>query len=125
MRFLADMGVDQRVVAWLRAAGHDAIHLRDEGLHRLPDDDIFDKAIAEARIVLTFDLDFGEIAALASGRVASVILFRLPDARYARVIERLQAVLPTSTEALAAGAVVIVEPARHRIRELPNVRAGA
>lgn len=125
MRFLADMGVDQRVVAWLRAAGHDAIHLRDEGLHRLPDDDIFDKAIAEARIILTFDLDFGEIAALASGRVASVILFRLPDARYARVIERLQAVLPTSTEALAAGAVVIVEPARHRIRQLPNVRAGS
>ena len=119
------MGVDQRVVAWLRAAGHDAIHLRDENLHRLPDTDVFDKAVTEARIILTFDLDFGEIAALTSGRVASIILFRLPDARYARVIERLQAVLSTSAEALAAGAVVIVEPARHRIRELPNLRTGS
>jgi uncharacterized protein DUF5615 len=35
VRFLADRGVDQRVVAWLRAVGHDAVHLRDEGLHRL------------------------------------------------------------------------------------------
>jgi predicted nuclease of predicted toxin-antitoxin system len=67
VRFLADMGVDQRVVAWLRAAGHDAVHLRDEGLQRLPDEGVFEKAIAEGRIVLTFDLDFGEIAALAVG----------------------------------------------------------
>ena len=60
--------------------GHDAVHLRDEGLHRLPDEAIFDKAIAEARIILTFDLDFGEIAARAKGRATSVVLFRLPDA---------------------------------------------
>jgi len=68
MRFLADMGVDQRVVAWLRAGGHDAVHLRDEGLQRLADEAVFDKAVVERRIILTFDLDFGEIVALAGGR---------------------------------------------------------
>jgi predicted nuclease of predicted toxin-antitoxin system len=31
MRFLADMGVSERVVEWLRTNGHDAVHLRDEG----------------------------------------------------------------------------------------------
>ena len=65
MRFLADMGVDGRVVQWLRGRGHEASHLRDEGLQRLPNGEIFIKAIAEQRILLTFDLDFGEIAALA------------------------------------------------------------
>jgi uncharacterized protein (DUF433 family) len=44
MRFLADMGVSQQVVEWLRAHGHDAVHLRDEGLQRLPNDEIFQKA---------------------------------------------------------------------------------
>jgi predicted nuclease of predicted toxin-antitoxin system len=44
MRFLADMGVSQRVVTWLREQGHDAIHLRDEGLQRLANGDIFTKA---------------------------------------------------------------------------------
>ena len=29
MRFLADMGVSQQVVYWLRTNGHDAVHLRD------------------------------------------------------------------------------------------------
>jgi predicted nuclease of predicted toxin-antitoxin system len=41
MRFLGDMGVSWRVIEWLRAGGHDAVHLRDEGLQRLPNGDIF------------------------------------------------------------------------------------
>ncbi|KJU83424.1 hypothetical protein MBAV_004381, partial [Candidatus Magnetobacterium bavaricum] len=61
MRFLADMGVSWRVVQYLIQEGHEAIHIREEGLHRLPNGKIFDKAYAEKRIVLTFDLDFGEI----------------------------------------------------------------
>jgi predicted nuclease of predicted toxin-antitoxin system len=72
------MGVDERVVAWLRSAGHDAVHLRDEGLHRLSDDAIFEKAIAEARILLTFDLEFGEIAALARGESQASSCFACP-----------------------------------------------
>jgi len=43
MRFLADMCVDVRVVGWLREQGHDAVHLRDEGLHRMPNGEIFEK----------------------------------------------------------------------------------
>jgi predicted nuclease of predicted toxin-antitoxin system len=43
VRFLADMGVSQGVVEWLRSAGHDAMHLRDEGLHRLANGEIFKK----------------------------------------------------------------------------------
>jgi predicted nuclease of predicted toxin-antitoxin system len=62
VRFLADMGVDVRVVDWLRGQGHDAVHLREEGLHRAPDEQVFAKALAEEWIVLTFDLDFGDLA---------------------------------------------------------------
>lgn len=50
MRFLADMGVALRVVERLRAEGHDVIHLREEGLHRLPNGAILDKAAAERRL---------------------------------------------------------------------------
>jgi predicted nuclease of predicted toxin-antitoxin system len=118
MRFLADMGVAQRTVEWLRAEGHDAVHLRDEGLQRMPNGQIFDKAAAEGRIVLTFDLDFGEIVALSGGRRASVILFRLHNTRTSHVIDRLQKVLKDSSDALEQGAIVVVEESRHRTRRL-------
>lgn len=103
MRFLADMGVDVRVVEWLRRHGHDAVHLREEGLHRAPDEQVFAKALAEDRIVLTFDLDFGDLAVVTRERTARVILFRLENARTAHVIERIEAVLAVSSDALARG----------------------
>lgn len=119
MKFLADMGVSLGVVDWLRRQGHDAKHLRDESLQRAADLDVFTKAIAEERVVLTFDLDFGEIAALSGGRKASVILFRLHNPRTPHTINRLSAVLADCMPALERGAVVIVEESRYRVRQLP------
>ncbi|MBU1207685.1 MAG: DUF5615 family PIN-like protein [Proteobacteria bacterium] len=119
MRFLADMGVDIRVVKWLREKGHDANHLRDEGLHRMPNGEIFDKAISENRVILTFDLDFAEIVALSKGHEASIVLFRLHNTRTSNLISRLSAVLSESAVALEKGAVIVVEESRHRVRYLP------
>lgn len=119
LRFLADMGVDIRVVQWLRQKGHDAKHLRDEGLHRIPNGEIFVKSISENRIIITFDLDFGEIVAFSKGRKVSVILFRLHNTRTPHLINRLATVLEDTTEALEEGAVVVVEESRHRVRYLP------
>jgi predicted nuclease of predicted toxin-antitoxin system len=124
MRFLADMGVDLRIVQWLREQAHDVTHLREEGMHRAPNGEIFEKAVAEDRVVLTFDLDFGEIAALTKARKASIILFRLHNTRTSHVIARLAAVLPDCADALTKGAVVVVEEARHRVRFLPVGEAG-
>src|SRR2546430_534963 len=119
MRFLADMGVSQQVVEWLRTHGHEAVHLRDEGLHRLPNGEIVQKAGREQRMVLTFDLDFGEILAASGGQTVSVILFRLRNTRSDFVIQRLADVLNHSSAELSKGAIVIVEDARHRVRTLP------
>jgi predicted nuclease of predicted toxin-antitoxin system len=120
MRFLADMGVSMRVVEWLRSSGHDAIHLRDESLQKLPNGEIFRKGIRENRIVLTFDLDFGEIVAGSGGVSGSVILFRLGNTRSDFVIQRLETVLKQSTTVFEEGAVVVlVEDGRHRVRRLP------
>ncbi|MBM4024285.1 MAG: hypothetical protein FJ280_02615 [Planctomycetes bacterium] len=120
MRFLADMGVGQRVVEWLRTEGYDVVHLREEGLQRLPNGEIFKKAIAEGRIVLTFDLDFGEIVASSGSRRASVILFRLHNTRTPYVIARLRKVLQNSNQALEQGAIVVVEESRHRTRRFSH-----
>lgn len=113
------MGVAGRVVDWLRNAGHDAVHLREEGLQRISDLEIFSKATQEGRVILTFDLDFGEIVALSRSSRTSVILFRVKDASAPHIIQRLSAVLPACADALAAGAVILVEDHRYRIRRLP------
>jgi predicted nuclease of predicted toxin-antitoxin system len=119
MKFLADMGVSWRVVEWLRSNGHDATHLADLGLERFSDPKIFAMAAAEQRVLITFDLDFGEIAA-RSGRIQpSVIVFRLANARPTNVIARLNVALVDARSAIDRGAIILVEQTRIRIRRLP------
>lgn len=55
MKFLLDIGLSQSTTFFLRAQGHDAVHLRDQGLHRLKDEQISEKARQEERIILTHD----------------------------------------------------------------------
>ena len=124
MRFLADMGVSPKVVFWLRQRGHDASHLREEGLQKLPDKEIFRKAVAENRTILTFDLDFGEIAAFSEGGTGSVVVFRLRNTRPSHVITRLDAVLAVCSSRLEKNGVVVIEETRHRIRYLPVGEGG-
>jgi hypothetical protein len=40
MKFLLDMGLAQRTAVFMRAQGFDAIHLSEQGLQRLPDEQI-------------------------------------------------------------------------------------
>jgi len=119
MRFLGDMGLAQSTLAWLRDKGHDAIHLREQGLCRLPDSDITEKARKEGRIIITFDLDFGDIMAASGGTAPSVIILRLDDQRPQQVNSRLTQVLEESSRALEKGAVISVDEKRHRVRMLP------
>lgn len=119
MRFIADMGVSWRVVEWLRANGHDAIHLREQQLHRLPNGGIFTKAANEQRIILTWDLDFTEIVALSGTQLVSAVIFRLLNTRSENVIRRLTRVLAESAKDLEEGAIISVEDSRHRVRLLP------
>ena len=76
------------------------------------------RANSESRVILTFDLDFGEITALSDGRIVSVILFRLHNTRTPHVIKRLESAL-TFREALEKGAIIVVEESRCRVRRLP------
>ena len=119
MKFLADMGISMTVVQTLRQWGYDAVHLREEGLQRLPDPDILEKARQEDRIVLTFDLDFGDLLAVSADVAPSVVIFRLKNTVPAFVSARLLSVISECGEELVTGAIVTVENNRYRVRRLP------
>jgi predicted nuclease of predicted toxin-antitoxin system len=118
MRFLADMNISMLVVEWLRSQSFDTWHLREKGLQRLENGEIFRRAGQEGRIVLTWDLDFSEIVASTGGN-ASVIVFRLRVRVPQHMIRRLSAVLEESAAALEHGAIIMVEDTRYRVRLLP------
>lgn len=119
LKFLADMGIAQHSVAFLRQKGHDATHLREEGLQRLGDDEIIEKALREQRVILTHDLDFSRLVAVGGSQLPSVVTFRLRDMRPSQVEHALAQILQHHAEALDTGALVSVSERAIRVRPLP------
>ena len=59
----------------LADAGHDAVHVRDYGLHAAEDQVILERAGVEERVVVSADSDFAMLLALSRRREPSFILF--------------------------------------------------
>ncbi|WP_013323415.1 DUF5615 family PIN-like protein [Gloeothece verrucosa] len=119
MKFLADMGISPRTVDGLRRMGYEAVHLVEEGLERLTDEEILVKAQNENRIILTMDLDFGYLLASRGEILPSVILFRLGNESREVIEERLQTVFRECVNDLQLGAIISVSDESFRVRRLP------
>ena len=112
------MGISPRCVEWLRAQGHDAFHLYEQGLHALPDSEVMRIAQDENRILLTMDLDFAQLASAGAGDLPTVVIFRLSDQRPQSVQARLTRLL-SILENTQAESIISVGDDRIRVRKLP------
>lgn len=76
-------------------------------------------AVSHGHIVFTNDLDFGALLALSQDGAPSVFQFRTldlsPDALGARAVDMLN----RFASELAAGALIVVDDLRERVRLLP------
>ena len=98
------------MAAGLTNAGHDAVHVRDYGLAARADEDIFDRARAEDRVILSADTDFGTLLALRAESKPSVVLFRgTTPRRPPDQVAMLLANLPGIEKDLENGAIVIID----------------
>src|SRR5258708_31396793 len=118
MRFLLDINVSPAIGEALRADGHDAVHVREIGLGDLPDREVFAHAAADNRVLVSFDLDFGDIAGSARAGTPGVLLLRLRSPQRPHMLDRLRIAIAATSLPLGEGAIVLVEDARIRIRRL-------
>ena len=79
VKFLVDVGVGTKVEDWLSANGYDTRSVRAINA-RAKDRDILALAVAEARMVITMDKDFGELVHNSGQAHSGVLILRLEDA---------------------------------------------
>lgn len=118
MRFLADENFPGEAVNALRTAGHDVLWICQSAAGA-SDVRVLETALQEARILLTFDKDFGELA-WRFGLPAScgIILFRLPTPPSTSIGAALLARIEERND--WAGHFSVVEPGRIRMRALAH-----
>jgi predicted nuclease of predicted toxin-antitoxin system len=116
MRVLANENIPQVAVAALRSAGHDVSWVSEDA-PSTADADVLAHASAEARVLVTMDKDFGELA-FRAGLPAhcGIVLVRIPPlpSRVAEVLVR-----ELGGDADFAGKFVVIEAAGLRVRPLP------
>lgn len=119
MKIVLDMNIPQSWVGFLNSKGHEAKHWRQIGDIRAEDTEIMEWARDNEYIVFTHDLDFGSLLYSTNASKPSVIQLRMadivPEVAGSFVIESLNKV----SNELQEGALVIIDPKRHRVRLLP------
>ncbi len=120
MRFLADENFPFPAVAALRDRGHDVSSIADD--HAGSSDELVAEICdRDARILLTFDKDFGDLVfrrGLKSG--SSVVLLRIvPEPNV--VADLIHSLIETGI--LTTGVFCVVARDRVRVRPLPTPRS--
>src|SRR5438445_9346089 len=113
------MPLSPDLAAWLRDRGHDAIHAIELSLDRATDSDVLVRAKEEGRTIVTADLDYPRLLALAQAIEPSLILFRDGQWREAQIVVRMREILQALTEADIARSIIVVDRDRVRRRRLP------
>jgi predicted nuclease of predicted toxin-antitoxin system len=114
---LVDEDLPRSLVPALRAAGHLATDVRDEGLRGQPDALVFQFAQKRAFVILTGDIEFGNELVYPPAAHRGVVLARFPnDLPAALLVRQIVASLTVLAEENLDGAIVVIEPGRLRVR---------
>jgi predicted nuclease of predicted toxin-antitoxin system len=117
MQFLANENFPLDVVEALRNEGHDVVWIRTDAPGS-KDPEILHRAVAENRVLLTFDKDFGDLAfQFGLPAACGIVLFRLQANSSAALAIKVVAAIRSRSD--WAGNFSVVEPGRIRIRSLP------
>jgi len=119
MKILVDMNLSPDWCPLLIASGWETKHWREVGDPRAPDRELLMWARSNGYVVLTHDLDFGNILAATGAQAPSVVQLRdhdvMPDRRGAFVVK----VLSQQEKNLERGALLSIDSSSARVRLLP------
>jgi predicted nuclease of predicted toxin-antitoxin system len=119
VQLVIDMNLSEEWVAELAKHGWSAIHWSTVGDPRADDTMIMAWALANDHVVFTHDLDSGTMLALTHANGPSVLQLRSQDVLPEDIGPVVIAALRQHDAALAAGALVVVDQKKSRVRVLP------
>jgi predicted nuclease of predicted toxin-antitoxin system len=115
LRFLADESCDFSVIRALRSVGY-SVNAIAETSPSLPDEAVLELAVAESRLLITEDKDFGEWVFAHHHAMTGVLLIRYPASMRSSMVAAVIDLIGGHAPELD-GSFTVLEPGRARIRK--------
>ena len=119
MKFKLDENLPRALKAALVGLGYSASTVHDEELSSKPDTVVAAAAKAEGRMLLTLDVEFGDLRKYPPGTHPGIILFRPRSLGALTVAQFVEEFVRDSDVEALAGCVAVVERNRVRVRRPP------
>ena len=122
MKFKIDENLPVEAADLLRAAGHEADTVQEEGLEGAEDGTLSERMRREGRAIVTLDLDFSDIRAYPPQDYSGIIILRPSRQDKEAALALIRRLLPLLLTEPLVGSIWIVEADRIRIRQSRSTR---
>jgi predicted nuclease of predicted toxin-antitoxin system len=119
MKLKLDENLPEALLAELATLNHDADNVRQEGLAGRDDPDVWRAAQAEARFLITQDLDFSDVRKFQPGTHHGLLLVRLPEAGRLALTPRIVDIFRREDVESWAGCFAVLS--EHKLRVLKPI----
>ena len=116
MRCKLDENIPLEALDLVRASAHDCHSVVEEKLGGAADGTVYDRCRREGRVLLTLDLDFGDIRTYPPQESPGVIVVRPDEPNRDRVLHLIRQALVALRHESVAQSLWVVEESRIRIR---------
>ena len=77
MKIFANENLFEPIIDYLRSLGNDVLSIRDCGLSGISDDEVYEKACKENRVIITMDKDFTRIFRFPPEKCGGIVVAKL------------------------------------------------
>ena len=116
MKIFANENLFEPIIDYLRSLGNDVLSIRDCGLSGISDDEVYEKACKENRVIITMDKDFTRIFRFPPEKCGGIVVAKL----YKRPVNETLAILKKYYQSIKKEDIkknlVIITPEGVRIR---------
>lgn len=117
MRICADENLFEPIIDYLKVLGHDILSIRSSGLSGMSDDDIYQLACKEKRIIITMDKDFSRMFRYPPEKCGGIVVVKI----YKRTVDVTLSIFKKFYESVQEKDIyknlVIITPEGVRIRK--------
>ncbi|MEO8588714.1 MAG: DUF5615 family PIN-like protein [Flavobacteriales bacterium] len=119
MKLLIDVCLSHELADLLKTDTLEVVHWSKRGAANAKDRDILAWAAENGHVIVSADLDFGDLLAMSDATLPSVILVRSDDQSPQRIAPLVRAALERFAEQLGTGCLISIDDSKARMRMLP------